>query len=314
MKEDNICIIIKELEWENYFIRERDSMIKNKQKNLNSEEHRKLQLIELELLEEVDRICDKYNIQYILDSGSLLGAVRHKGFIPWDDDADISMTRSEYEKFCKVCTEELKGSNFFFQNDNTDKHYRWGYGKLIRTDTVFVRLGQEHLKMAKGVFIDIFPMDGVRENYFLWKLQHKFCWLARKIMYSEVGKINEENIKKRIGYKIINLISVQVAFKIIGFYSKRMRESEHVNCLSCSYSDVYKKQMKRRYYQERSKIEFEGKEFWAPKDKEGYLKTLYGETYMHLPPKEKRQGHAAASYIDFGNFYNGNEKNAKRYQ
>lgn len=108
-------------------------MIKNKQKHLNSEEHRKLQLIELELLEEVDRICDKYNIQYILDSGSLLGAVRHKGFIPWDDDADISMTRSEYEKFCKVCTEELKGSNFFFQNDNTDKYYRWGYGKLIRT-------------------------------------------------------------------------------------------------------------------------------------------------------------------------------------
>ncbi len=277
-------------------------MDSNKQKYLNSEELRMLQLIELDLLKEVRRICDKYKIQYILDSGSLLGAVRHEGFIPWDDDTDIGMLRSEYERFCEVCTKELKGSNYFLQNNVTDKGYRWGYAKLIRTDTVFVRLGQEHLKMERGIFIDIFPMDGVRENYLLWKLQSKLCWLARKIMYSEVGKINEKNRRKRAAYKILSLIPVQISFHIIRHYSRQLRKSTHVNCLSCSYSDDYKKQLERRYYVECAKVKFEDLEFWAPKDIVGYLQVVYGENYMDLPPKENRQGHATASYIDFGNF------------
>ena len=103
---------------------------------LSKEQLRQLQLIELEMLIEVDRICKKYNIHYNIIAGTLLGAVRNGGFIPWDDDADVAMLRSEYEKFRKVCKEELDKSRFEFQDHRNTRGYRWGYGKIRRKDII----------------------------------------------------------------------------------------------------------------------------------------------------------------------------------
>ena len=125
---------------------------------------RKLQMTELEMLIEVDRICRKYNIQYFLDGGTLLGAIRHNGFIPWDDDADIIMLRGEYEKFCKACKKELDTERFFLQDYRTDKHYLWGFAKMRRNHTTFLREGQEHVKCHTGVCIDIFYCDNIPDD------------------------------------------------------------------------------------------------------------------------------------------------------
>ena len=81
---------------------------------------RKMQLIQLEMLTEFDRICRKYEIEYFIIAGTLLGAVRHGGFIPWDDDVDVAMKREEYEKFCKICGKELSSKGIFLQNYHTD--------------------------------------------------------------------------------------------------------------------------------------------------------------------------------------------------
>ena len=117
---------------------------------LNEEETRKMHNIQLEMMIELDKICRKHNIKYILEGGSLLGAVRHKGFIPWDNDMDVRMLRPDYERFCEIANKELP-QGIFFQSYNTDPGYPWLYGKLRKQGTKAVRLGQDRLKMESGI-------------------------------------------------------------------------------------------------------------------------------------------------------------------
>ena len=146
-------------------------------KELTQEQLRKMQQIEVEMADELDRVCRKHNIRYSLDGGSMLGAVRHKGFIPWDDDMDFCMLREDYEKL-KAVSNELNPDICFFQDHDTDPNYRWGYAKLRRTGTTFVRLGQEHMKYKTGIAIDIFPLDDVPKSLIGQMLQDFYCFLG----------------------------------------------------------------------------------------------------------------------------------------
>ncbi len=123
----------------------------SKVKEIQGKEFRTLQMIQFQMLIEFDRVCRKNNIHYSIDGGTLLGAVRHKGFIPWDDDIDIAMLREDYEKL-KTVVNEFDPEICFFQDHETDPAYRWGYGKLRRTGTVFIRAGQEHINCKTVVF------------------------------------------------------------------------------------------------------------------------------------------------------------------
>lgn len=145
--------------------------INRKPIQLTQEQLRKLQLTELELLVEFDRICRKNNIHYILGYGTLLGAVRHNGFIPWDDDVDVFLMRDEYNKFCEACKTDLNTEKFFLQNWETDKNFNSGYAKLRRNDTQYVRVGQERMKYHNGIYIDIMVFDKVIDEV---KMREKF--------------------------------------------------------------------------------------------------------------------------------------------
>ena len=177
-------------------------------------ELKQLQRIELEMLIEVDRICRKYHIQYSLDGGTLLGAIRHKGFIPWDDDIDVIMLRPEYFRFRKVCKQELDQSRFFLQDYLSDPYYRWGYAKIRRNNTKFMRQGQETLKQHSGIFIDIFVADNVPDGYFNRRVHYFLCFLIRKVLYSEIGKYNENNFFLRKIYYILSKIPKNKIFHI----------------------------------------------------------------------------------------------------
>ena len=107
---------------------------------LVDETMKKVWAVELELLEQFQRLCERHQLRYYAIGGTLLGAVRHKGFIPWDDDADIGMLREDYEKFRQACERDLDHNRFYFQDHRNTPGYRWGYGKLRRTYTVWTVL------------------------------------------------------------------------------------------------------------------------------------------------------------------------------
>lgn len=116
--------------------------------------------LELDMLEEVDRICQKYEIEYFLQGGTLLGAVRHKGYIPWDDDIDIVMRRNDYNKFLEIAQKEL-GDKYFLQYYKTERKYNRGHAQIRNPNTTAIIKGDEFNNFNKGIFIDIFPLDNI---------------------------------------------------------------------------------------------------------------------------------------------------------
>lgn len=273
-------------------------MERRKKIELSDKDLRKLQLNLLEMLIEIDRICRKYHIKYSLDGGTLLGAVRHGGFIPWDDDVDVIMKREEYQKFYKVCKKDLDKDRFFLQEYRTDPYYRWGYEKLRRKDTEFVRLGQEHLKNKTGLFVDIFVADNVPDNYLLRRLHLFACFVIRKLLYSELGMRNENSLFMRRWYRLLyRVFPRNTIFKWRNMIAKKCnkRKTELVRHMTHSYA-LSRYGMPGSCFDEMQDMEFEGYTFRAFKDYNKYLTALYGD-YMTLPPKEKQKTHLDASRI-----------------
>lgn len=252
---------------------------------------RQLQMIQLEMLTEVDRICKKCGIKYNIIAGTLLGAVRHGGYIPWDDDADVAMLRPEYEKFRKACKRELDTSRFIFQDHRNTQGYRWGYGKLRRKNTLFLREHQEHMPYMQGVFIDIFPLDGVPDHYFLRGLKNFECFCVRKLLWSRVGKIAERNFWKRQIYKLLDKVPEKTIFRYyhIMIYHANRKKTKMVRILMFPTPNrewgYY-----RNWYENSTDTVFEGKIFQGIKDYDSYLRFKFGN-YMELPSEEKRKVH-----------------------
>lgn len=262
---------------------------------LNKEQLRQLQMIELEMLLEVDRICKKYNIQYNIIGGTLLGAVRHGGFIPWDDDADITMFRTEYNKFKKVCAIELDHSRFYFQDADETEGYRWSYGKLRRKNTLFLREHQEHMPYEQGVFIDIFPVDGVPDNYILRALNGFHCWCIRKILWSEVGRIADKNVVRRFIYKGLSKIPRE---KVIKHYNRivKKRNQRVTKRVRIALMPVPNQGFGylREWFVNSGDYGFEGRILKGIADYQNFLSFEFGN-YMELPPEEKRKLHPVSS-------------------
>lgn len=259
---------------------------------LEGETLRRLQLTELELMKEVDRICRKNKIDYSLDGGTLLGAVRHKGFIPWDDDADIMMTREEYERFYKACKKDLNTGKYFFQEFRTDPEYRWGYAKLRKNGTVFLREGQEHVKCHTGVCIDIFVFDKVPDHYLSRRFHWIMCFLVRKGLYSVVGAKNAKNSIIRLWYHILSLFprNFWVHWLSCLVSSEQSKSRKLFSHLTYPNRKSIRFGLAGNYFDDYVDIEFEGYQFRTIKEYHHYLTELFDD-YMILPPTDKRKIH-----------------------
>lgn len=279
---------------------------------LTKEEFRRMQLIELDLLVEFDRVCRKHGIKYTICAGTQLGGVRHNGFIPWDDDIDVSIMREDYERFKEEAMSDLDKSMCFFQDHTTDPFYRWGYAKLRYKGTTYIRDGQEHCNYKTGVFIDIIPIDDVPNNLILQILQDWYCFCIRKMLWSEVGKNIEKGLL-RLWYRMLSVIPTSVIFKMMSLVitKKNNHTPNKVRGLMFPAPGIEygtTKDLSKRYGMLKywfTTIEdclFEGKTVMGMKYADEYLKYKYGN-YMKLPPEDKREGHAPVSFIDLGGLH-----------
>lgn len=261
---------------------------------------RKMQLVELEMLKEVDRICKENDIAYILDAGTLLGAYRHKGFIPWDDDVDVRMLREEYERFCEVCKTQLDTEKYFLQNHKTDSGYRWGYARILRNGTSFQRAGQDMLPMKRGIFIDIFPCDALPDGKMRRKIFSIKSWIGRKMLYSEVALGNYKPGIRRFGFWILHLVPKKNAYEIFDKQSRKYNKYQTKRVRCQGWGDAVEAAgFKREWFTERGTIWFEDAYYSCPKDVEGFLMHSFGQNYMTPPPIEQQKPRHTATYVSF---------------
>ncbi len=271
-----------------------------------------LQKCELEILIEVDRICKKNNLSYSLDSGTLLGAIRHKGFIPWDDDIDIMMPLKDYNRFLEVCKSEL-GRDYFLQTAFND----FGgslYAKIRKNNTTAMEDWTKNIKMHKGVWIDIFPTVGYKGEKYQQKCLASAAaadWLLGDCYYKD--NFSSPNFKIRLLSKFLSKIPLSLR----RFIAKKVTKKIFVDSKGCEYSyNVWTASVKlgAKYlfdssiHGEYTTAKFEGYDFSITKKYDEYLKTLYGD-YMQLPPEDKRTSGHNIIVLDLENDYTKYENN-----
>lgn len=251
----------------------------------------------LRILRNFDKICRKNNIEYWLTDGTLLGAVRHKGFIPWDDDIDVCVNKKDYERLLRVLEEELP-QDMFLQTYKSDKEAakklflqeedestKYNYCKIRDKKSLAIEKGQGAQTYHNGIWLDIFPMSEIKKNVCLNKI-------LKKIPQDNFNcSIVKRNLKKFL----------LILIKIFGFSSfsnlkKRIKKNLSKNTLKNNYliymdGELWWHMYKKEDIYPLKEIEFEGYKFLAPRNEKNYLKSYYGKNFMDLPPLDKQISH-----------------------
>lgn len=256
---------------------------------------KEMQEIELDIMKDVHQFCEENDIRYYLAGGTLLGAIRHKGFIPWDDDIDIAMPRPDYEKF--VSKYKSKNKYYKISSIENNPNHLFTFAKIYDTRTIKI---EENLVYGKdnigGVEIDIFPVDGIPENI---NISNKY-FVNFKRLYTLYSVASCKFVKSKNKLKILLRIALTIPCKLIGtkrfieYINNKAKkidfdESEFVACIVAPFYGNRERVLKASYI-DKIKVEFEGQYFYGPKGYDEYLSSLYGD-YMKLPPEKERVTH-----------------------
>lgn len=258
------------------------------------EELREIGSVQLEIMDEVHRLCVKHGITYYMIAGTLLGAVRHKGFIPWDLDIDIGMPRKDYDRFREVCAEEL-GANCVYLDLDSHPNYIRPHALVMRRDTrLQIKYDDVNPKtMELGIYLDVFPLDNAPDEESLRQKQAKQLVHVRKFKSWRLPySYSRKKWKRYAHYAVSGLLSFAPVARINAYQQQLMQRHNGTEtaCL-CSMASqyAYKKQcMPREVYGTPTLLEFEGRQYYGPEQYTEYLTRLYGD-YMQLPPEEKRR-------------------------
>ena len=284
-----------------------DSLFREEVKPLIvGEDRKRLWAVLLDLLLEFDRVCKKNGIRYFLDSGTLLGAVRHKGFVPWDDDMDVILLREEYDRLCEIGPEVFRHP-YFFQTNETDPGSARGHAQLRNSETTCIlksemRNGKPMFAFNQGVFLDVLVLDDVPDDASELSSFRKKVWSARRRMTSARVCLGADRI---VTWRDLSPSDIQMKFhalwlKTVGFLSGRdvvgaacerleriVRKCNGTGRRRCAnfVLNPYRPDSQifdRRIYEKTAEYEFEGFKFPGPADYETVLKGHYGNWRKHV--------------------------------
>ncbi len=256
---------------------------------MNDEILKKLQDTELSIMKDLDVFFKKYEIPYSLFAGTLIGAIRHKGFIPWDDDIDICMDRKDYERFLDIWEETGGIDGYYLQSSRDLEKTAYPFSKIRKNNTVFIGKDDKNLCDHNGIWIDIFPLEKVprKKNIRVLLQIHAMVYLilTRRYPYNHGNKLLlwASTFLLRLPQKLQNIIR-RYSERCFSKYKNLDNNYDLIGMYGLAA-------MKRRYpydlLQEVVKVPFEDTEFYITKQYDLMLRIQYGD-YMQFPPEEQR--------------------------
>lgn len=245
-----------------------------------------IQKTELGALVELRRVCEKNNIRYFLAQGTLIGAVREKGFIPWDDDIDVLIPQNDLNRLLEIFPRKADGK-YMITDHNIEAHYPLSWPKIRVRNTLSRPIQYKDIPINWGMCIDLFPIYSVSDNPLLRKLEIGFFKIARKALLSEMTRYEDgrdiitrlfEKIPIRVRHRLMN-----TSAKIFGRHGD---DTEYVYVI-CKGGSMVKRDV---IFGKEQKLTFEGLSYPVPSDYDGFLRAQFGD-YMTPPPENERKGH-----------------------
>ncbi|MCR0263982.1 LicD family protein [[Clostridium] innocuum] len=269
---------------------------------------KRLQKIQLDILKDIDIFCKKYNITYYITMGTLLGAIRHGGFIPWDDDIDIDMMRDDYDKFNELFLKENQ-EKYFLQNYLTDKQYfNINYTKIRLNNTKRVGFNMDNIDQHHGISIDVFPIDKVSENKKDRFRQRRKIRILTYLAVAKAGYTSTKTKKRdKLFLKLIHILLTPFSMYSLGKILEKIKTEQNntntdlvarTHYIKGGETVVFNKEI----YGKPAQLYFEKTRFPAPNQYIKFLEQVYGD-YLQLPPANKRFNYNhVVKYVDFGEY------------
>lgn len=265
---------------------------------------RRVQLTQLEIAREIKRVCEENDIRFFLLGGTYLGAVRHQGFIPWDDDMDLGMLRGEYEKFCRIAPEKL-GPDYCLQTWYTEPNYGLPFGKVMKRGTVYLESKKSRRLQENGIYVDIFPFDSVPQDLQQRQKLAKHLLRLYRLRLMKCGYkpwMEEDKVlwHKRLGYLFYQFQALfcgkQALARDYDALAEAQPDTDTVSEQSGMAQPLY---VRRAWCEDLVNYTFEGEQFPAPRAYDEFLTIYYGD-YMQLPPEDQRENRHQIVQVDFG--------------
>lgn len=245
---------------------------------------RTLQLELLKIMKAYHVACRENRLTYYMLGGTCLGAIRHKGFIPWDDDMDVGMPREDYDRFCQIAKDILP-NNLELRFYKTTEESPFHFAKLINRNTTLIE--PKYHDYVEGIYIDLFPLDNMTEYNLINKLRCNRIWFKHACVMNHCSTENKSGFIRKAFLRYSKMLDLEKLHETLE--TLMVRESEKKTKYFCNFLGAWKERefIPVEVFGNPKLYEFEDSEFFGPENADAYLASLYGD-YMKLPPKEKQ--------------------------